>query len=139
MDASVRGVHHVGVHVADMERSIDFYAQVFGFRLVQRFTLGDEDLAFLEVNAARLELIASPGVTGRTTEPGVLDHFALEVHDLDAWLHTLRKHGVAVLDDAPVTVEELSARYLFCVGPDGERIELFSADAQAAVRSDSAS
>ena len=75
MNEAPRAVHHVGVRVSDMARSIAFYTDVFGFRLVQRFALGDEDLTFMEAGAARLELIASPGATERTTDPGAVDHF----------------------------------------------------------------
>ena len=37
----------------------------------------------------------------------------------------LRASGVPLLDEAPVEVPALGARILFCLGPDGERIELF--------------
>jgi catechol 2,3-dioxygenase-like lactoylglutathione lyase family enzyme len=55
----------------------------------------------------------------------VVDHLALEVDDLDAWLARLRERGVRLLDEAPIEVPTLGARILFCLGPDGERIELF--------------
>jgi lactoylglutathione lyase len=134
MNGWLRGVHHVGVHVSDMEQSIHFYVHVFGFRVVQRLTLGDEDLAFLEAGAARLELIAAHAAVERSTHAGAVDHFALEVQDLIAWLHRLRQHGVPLLDESPVAVEELGASYLFCIGPDGERIELFSVDGPPVAR-----
>jgi catechol 2,3-dioxygenase-like lactoylglutathione lyase family enzyme len=117
-----------------MERSMAFYIEVFGFRLLQRFSLGDEDVAFLEAGAARLELIASRPATERTTQPAAVDHVALHVRDLGAWVRRLRQHGVPLLDESPVSVEELGASYVFCVGPDGERIELFSVDAPPAVQ-----
>ena len=55
----------------------------------------------------------------------MVDHVALEVDDLDALLQRLREHGVTLVDQSPVTVPELQARILFCLGPDAERIELF--------------
>ena len=33
----IRGIHHVGVHVRDLDRMIRFYREAFGFELV-----GDE-------------------------------------------------------------------------------------------------
>jgi len=55
----------------------------------------------------------------------VVDHLAFEVDDLDDWVPRLRASGVPLLDEAPVEVPALGARILFCLGPDGERIELF--------------
>ena len=44
--------------------------------------------------------------------------------DLDGWLARLQVHGVPLLDAAPLEVPALGVRILFCLGPDGERIEL---------------
>lgn len=118
---SVTRLHHAGVHVASLERSIAFYQTVFGLRLAERLSLGAEQLAFLEVGSSRVELIAD-GTAGRAT--GVVDHVAFEVEDLDDWVSRLRQHGVRLLDEAPIEVPALGARILFCLGPDGERIEL---------------
>jgi lactoylglutathione lyase len=120
----VVGLHHAGVHVSDLERSADFYQAVFGFSqaVAERLSLGTEQLVFLHAGGACLELIAD-GRGSRAT--GVVDHVAFEVDDLDEWLIRLRRHGVPLLDEAPVEVPQLTARILFCLGPDGERIELF--------------
>jgi lactoylglutathione lyase len=119
---TVIGLHHAGVHVASLERSIAFYTAVFGFHLAERLSFGPEQLAFVAAGSARIELIAD-GAAGRET--GVVDHVAFQVDDLDQWLQRLRARGVRLLDDAPVEVPALGARILFCLGPDGERIELF--------------
>jgi catechol 2,3-dioxygenase-like lactoylglutathione lyase family enzyme len=118
----VIGVHHAGVHVTSLERSIAFYQAVFRLRLAERLSLGAEQLAFLQAGGSRIELIAD-GAGARDT--GVVDHLALEVDDLDGWLLRLRERGIRLLDEAPVDVPPLGARILFCLGPDGERIELF--------------
>jgi lactoylglutathione lyase len=118
---SVRGLHHAGVYVADLQRSIAFYGEVFGLQVLERLAWGDEDLAFLGVGSARLELIE--GAARRST--GIVDHVAFEVDDLDALVRTLRELGVTLVDAQPLVVPQLNARILFCLGPDGERIELF--------------
>jgi glyoxylase I family protein len=46
---------HIGIRVTDMERSIRFYSELFGFEVVQRFTRPDAegrliDTAALKVN-----------------------------------------------------------------------------------------
>jgi lactoylglutathione lyase len=115
------GLHHAGVHVTDLERSIAFYQAVFGLPVGERLSLGGEQLAFLKVGDAWLELIAD-GSSARPT--GVVDHVALEVDHVDDWLDLLRQQDIRVLDEAPIDVPSLGARILFCLGPDNERIEL---------------
>jgi lactoylglutathione lyase len=115
-------LHHVGVHVVDLERSIRFYEAVFGLRVAQRLVLGDEELAFLDTGRGIVELIAD-GAGGRTAR-GVVDHVAFEVADLEGWGRWLDAHGVLALDPVPIAVPGLGARIRFWQGPDGERIEL---------------
>jgi len=118
----IAGLRHAGVHVCNLEGSTRFYQHVFGFWVAERLCLGNEQLLFLQGPGACIELIAD-GRGERQT--GAIDHVAFEVDDLDTWLSRLRQYGVRLLDEAPVTVPELKARILFCLGPDGERIELF--------------
>jgi catechol 2,3-dioxygenase-like lactoylglutathione lyase family enzyme len=122
---AIVGLHHAGLYVASLERSIAFYVEVFGLELTEQVSFAGEQLAFLRVGAARLELIETAAGQRPT---GVVDHVALEVHGLDVLLDTLRARGVTLLDAAPMHVPELRARILFCSGPDGERIELFEYD-----------
>jgi catechol 2,3-dioxygenase-like lactoylglutathione lyase family enzyme len=119
---TIVGLHHAGLCVANLERSIAFYAEVFGLELAERLSFAGEEIAFLWVGSARLELIET---TAGRRPTGVVDHVALEVHELDMLLERLRARGVTLLDAAPVPVPPLGARILFCSGPDGERIELF--------------
>jgi lactoylglutathione lyase len=117
----VVGLHHAGIVVANLERSIAFYRDVFGLEVAERLDFGGERLAFLQLGAARLELIASAPQARRT---GVVDHVALEVRDLDGLRRHLEQRGVTLVDRGPVDVPGLNARILFCLGPDSERIEL---------------
>ncbi len=115
-------LHHAGLYVADLARSIAFYRDTFGLEPAERLTFGDEEIVFLGVGAARLELIASAVVPARPA--GVVDHVAFDVDDLDATLASLRARGVPVLDAEPIPVPALGVRIAFLLGPDGERIEL---------------
>ena len=103
-----------------LDRSIAFYSEIFGLDVDKQFTFENEKLAFLRLGTQRLELIESAAQRGA----GVVDHVALEVADLDALMVLLRQRGVVLLDAEPVEVAELQARIAFCLGPDGERIEL---------------
>jgi catechol 2,3-dioxygenase-like lactoylglutathione lyase family enzyme len=109
--------------VRSLEHSLVFYRDVFELQVAERLTFGGEELAFLRIGSARLELIQAAASDAHAT--GVLDHVAFEVHDLDALLSDLNARGVELLDPNPVPVPALNARIAFCLGPDGERIELF--------------
>jgi lactoylglutathione lyase len=122
---SVIGLHHAGLYVSSLERSIAFYRDTFALELAERVTFGGEEIAFLSMGSGRLELIEAAG-SARPT--GVIDHVALEVDDLDRTIDRLRQRGVKLLDAAPVAVPVLHARIFFCLGPDRERIELFARD-----------
>ena len=119
---SVVGLHHAGLYTSNLTRSIAFYREVFGLDVAETFSFGDEQIAFMRVGSARLELIEG----GPTRDgAGVVDHFAFEVHGLDRLVERLRQHGATLLDERPLRVAPVGARILFCLGPDGERIELF--------------
>jgi len=131
---------------------VRFYCDILGLREATRFTFGDEQLVFLAAGSGWVELVYDGGreedrsrvaeVTKtdlvppkeedrsripegkETRRAGVVDHFALRVDDLDATAERLRQRDVQLLDERPLEVAELNARILFCLGPDGERIEL---------------
>jgi lactoylglutathione lyase len=121
----VVGLHHAGIVVADLERSIAFYADLFGLEVAERLDFGGERLAFLALGAGRLELIEPARDAPGERRTGVVDHVALDVQDLDGLLAHLERRRVTLIDREPVDVPGLNARILFCLGPDGERIELF--------------
>jgi hypothetical protein len=46
-------------------------------------------------------------------------------------LERLRKHGVELIHEQPLSVEKLGTRIAFFWGPDGEKLELFEPTASA--------
>src|ERR1700704_396663 len=62
---AILGLHHAGLYVASLERSIAFYREIFGLEVAERFDFGDEQLALLRVgnlfclgpDGERIELI----------------------------------------------------------------------------------
>lgn len=119
------GTDHVGVRVADMERSIAFYTNVLGLRVTKRVNVRALELAFLEIpgtaSATQVELVA--GATDHSPSDGLVNHVAFAVTDIDAGIKRLRAHGVALLSEGPITLWE-GKRIVFFRGPDGERLEL---------------
>lgn len=116
----VLGIHHVGVAVRDLERSIAWYGQIFGFALQERGEFDGAPLAFLALGAVQLELVAEATPAGA---PGPVSHFALLVDDLEAELARLAALGVTPWPPGAQTIFS-GGRVAFLPGPDGEEIEL---------------
>mgnify|MGYP005828741837 CR=1 FL=1 len=100
-------IDHIGIAVRDMESSINFYMNILGGTLIDRYVseaVGVEsEVAILEVNGDRIELLVP---TNNHTSPiarfikqkgkGV-HHIAYRVEDLDRALVELEQQGIRVL------------------------------------------
>jgi methylmalonyl-CoA/ethylmalonyl-CoA epimerase len=103
-----RGIHHVGVAVADLDEAVRTYEQVLGARLEHRERVEDQgvEAASMQVGDGRVELIAALGddtPVGRFLArrgPG-MHHVAYEVDDLGAALTDLTRQGVELIDPEP--------------------------------------
>jgi methylmalonyl-CoA/ethylmalonyl-CoA epimerase len=103
-----RGIHHLGVAVADLDEAVSTYERVFGARLEQRETVPDQgvEAASLRVGEGRVELLASLGdetPVGKFLAkrgPG-MHHVAYEVDDVKGALDELADKGVELVDDRP--------------------------------------
>jgi methylmalonyl-CoA/ethylmalonyl-CoA epimerase len=104
----VKGVHHVGVAVEDLDEAISSYERLFGAELAGRETQGEQgvEAASLLVGTGQVELLAAlaPDTpVGRFLArrgPG-MHHLAYEVEDLPAELARLRDEGATLIDTAP--------------------------------------
>jgi methylmalonyl-CoA/ethylmalonyl-CoA epimerase len=105
---AVRGVHHVGIAVDDLDAAIERYTRLFGATLEHRDRLEDQgvEAASLRVGASRVELVAPLGAdtpVGRFLArrgPGI-HHVAFETDDVASELARLAADGVRLVDEAP--------------------------------------
>lgn len=133
--------HHTGVTVTDLDRAVEFYRDVLGLDVLDRFTLSGEafadgvgvenatgSFAHLDAGGARVELIEYDPEGERRTEadvnqPGAM-HLGFAVEDVDAF------H-----DDLPADVETFSeprttesgTRILFLRDHEGNLVEVVEA------------
>jgi catechol 2,3-dioxygenase-like lactoylglutathione lyase family enzyme len=144
-------IHHVGITVSDMERSLAFYEDL----------LGGERLGPYERSGPRIDAVTGyPGVVVRQAfvraQEGstvvellqydggsdvVLDpdngnvgaaHVAITVTDLDGTLDRLRAAGTTVLSDPIVASEPMAGhRVVYVLDPDRVRVELVEPPAHA--------
>ncbi|WP_368657228.1 VOC family protein [Metabacillus halosaccharovorans] len=122
---AVLGFEHVGIQIADIDKSISFYQEVVGLELLDQFlhTDGKMKLAFLGVkDQIIVELIE--GYNPDLPDEGKVHHIAFEVDNIEAERKRLQSANVEwIYED--ITVLPNGAKYVFFRGPDKEWIEFF--------------
>ena len=101
----MRGIHHVGVAVTDLDEAIATYERLFAARLEHREPIADQgvEAASMLVGESRIELLTpteEDTPVGRFLArrgPG-MHHVALETDDLRATLDQLRSVGAEIVD-----------------------------------------
>jgi catechol 2,3-dioxygenase-like lactoylglutathione lyase family enzyme len=90
LDFKGADIDHVSIHVADLQRSVDFYRKMFGFTVVS------QDQAGGIIRLGNNKVLVSIN-NGRPA--GVLDHFAIGIprFNRDAMMRYLTQHGAAPL------------------------------------------
>jgi methylmalonyl-CoA/ethylmalonyl-CoA epimerase len=104
----VRGIHHLGVAVANLEEAVATYQRLLGARVESREMLTDQGVsaASVLVGGDRIELLEPTGddtPVGRfisSRGPG-LHHVAYAVPDVAAMLRELESVGAELIDTHP--------------------------------------
>jgi len=129
-----RGIHHVGVAVADLDGAVSTYERLFGASLEHRDTLPEQgvEAAAMRLGDGRVELLAALGEdtpVGRFLSkrgPG-MHHLALEVGDLPAALHDVSAAGGELIDPEPRQgLYGLQVAFVHPESTDGVLVELVS-------------
>jgi methylmalonyl-CoA epimerase len=103
-----RGIHHLGVAVADLDRALATYEGLFGAELEHRERVPEQgvEAAAVLVGEGRVELLSALGddtPVGRflaNRGPG-MHHVAYEVADIRDALKRLAEEGAELIDDEP--------------------------------------
>ncbi len=103
-------LNHVGIYVSDLEKSIGFYHEIFGFKKVHEFTSGEAKIAMMDLGGGMLELVQRPGSPGTPPE-GNWSHLAIHDPEFD---NTLTK------------LESMSIETRLLTIPNGNRLCFFS-------------
>jgi lactoylglutathione lyase len=114
-----------------MDRSIDFYTRLFGFILVSRREIpqNNAEIAFLrdpQSKGSTLELTFyrnQKKFIHADYEDRLFDHLAFEVKDMKRIIATMRNEKVTITDE-PFKLSPAGSTIAFVEDPDGTLIEL---------------
>ncbi|MEM9351918.1 MAG: VOC family protein [Planctomycetota bacterium] len=146
-----RNLAHVGITVADMERSLRFYTELLNAEIILDTTVSSPGLSrtvsvpdaelhivLMQLGNTVLELIDYAHQTGQriladNSQPGAM-HVAFEVNDIDAAYQELTERGVEFNappytftdDDGPGVA---GIRIAYFRDPDGNQLEMVSVPA----------
>ncbi len=131
----IKDVSHVSLYVSDMDRSLDFYREVFGFEILFEEKIEGPALEEItgvkgawgravggRIGSLRVELLQTNTVPTTQKPPGLgLAVLSFEVSDARSTYEWVRSLG----HRCPTPpVEHYGTRMFFVSDPDGQRIEM---------------
>lgn len=138
----IRGIHHVAVHVRDLDRMLAFYKEAFGFELVgEAFSWSDDEFidkivdvpgsaargAMLRAGTCYMELFqySAPAPThDRPLQPfdKGYTHFCVDVTDIEEEYTRLKGLGMTFSQPGPIDVGHVKT--IYGRDPEGNLIEI---------------
>jgi glyoxylase I family protein len=126
----IAGLHHITLICADLERSVAFYRNLLGMRLVRQ-TVNEDDsgarhLFFGDEQGRPGTLVTCleyPDLDEGTVGRGSTHHFALAVEsdeELSAWREYLVAQGIGVTD----VLDRTLFKSIYLRDPDGHIVEI---------------
>ena len=125
--------HHTAFFVADLEESVQFYQETFGFEVLYYgvVEVAHERLAMLRLGNFTLELLWVPTHTPEELREKYLQvdhHFAILVDDIHAVKEKLLKHPKVTCEEAEIrsvpNLGDMDLLVTFFRGINGERYEI---------------
>ena len=140
---AIQRLSHIGIVVSNLENSVNFYREVFGFQVRARFEtcgiqtdrlleLDNVDLTavYLERDNTRIELMAyrNPNVITQTAPLPMngtgMTHLSFRVSDLEDCISRVQEAGGSHIKHARFENPATGSTAVFVLDPDGVRIEL---------------
>jgi catechol 2,3-dioxygenase-like lactoylglutathione lyase family enzyme len=119
-------IDHVEIVTGNLDRTLKFYMEIIGFRIIQRMNPGRPpigEIVFIELGGTMIEVfsIKEPAPSSEETWRTGCRKFALEVDDLDKTVEYLKTKGIELSEEV-MSVENLKRAEI--KDPDGLSIEI---------------
>jgi glyoxylase I family protein len=133
---AIKGVAHFSIAVSDPEKSIKFYTEVVGCRLLQAQPNGK--ITFLDAGGVCLLLIKRPAPINKgppEMSDGVHHAFMLDADEYQSAVEGLRARGVDVFFEEDRRGGVIDGPRAYFRDPDGTTLEFINRTAYAGERS----
>ena len=138
----IKGIHHVAIHVRDMDRMIRFYKEAFGFEVVGEPFAWAQDAfidrivdvqgsaakgAMLRAGSCYLEMFQYAAPAPDVTKPlnpydKGYTHFCVDATDIEYEYERLKQLGMTFSQPAPIDVGHVKS--IYGRDPEGNLIEV---------------
>ena len=114
----IEAMDHIGITVSNLDKSIDFYRELFDFEIVEKFA--DTRQAFLRVSDIMIGLFE---VEGYKNVEGTKNHlsFFIDEEDFDDAVDEIQEKEIIIVN-GPENIRK--GKSVIFLDPDGNQIEL---------------
>jgi glyoxylase I family protein len=123
----ITGIHHITLLVSNLDRSLSFYRNVLGLRLVKQTVNQDDRSArhfiFGDADGMLITCLEYPDLDEGKVGRGSTHHFALAVEseaELEAWRGYLGEKGIPTTE----VMDREDSRSIYLRDPDGHIVEI---------------
>jgi catechol 2,3-dioxygenase-like lactoylglutathione lyase family enzyme len=115
-------IHHVHIFASDIDKSIKFYKEFFGGKVILDSVLAGERNVFIRIGNGRVHLYDQPP---KNPVRGNIHHFGIQTDNIKEVVGNLKAKGIVLKKD--ITDLEFW-KYTMVPAPDEILIELFQVD-----------
>lgn len=121
----VLGLAHIGLDAVDTKKCADFFVDHLNFKRISTEAFGNGHIELIGNGNCILEVV--PAETANKAH-GQVNHFAMEVKDVDEVMNYLESIGCVFEEGCPMKIDGFFGRGIkaaFFEGPEGMRVEIF--------------
>lgn len=120
MKQYLNGFQHIGLPVKDMDKTVEFYKSL-GFDVCFETVLDGDRVAFLKLGNLVIESYEDKNVAMKS---GAVDHFAIDVSDIEAAYSEAKALGLNLLDEITfLPFFDNGVKFFNVQGPNNETVE----------------
>ncbi|GAB1795024.1 MULTISPECIES: VOC family protein [Priestia] len=122
----IKKMEHTAIIVGNMDETIHYYCDMFGFKVRLQGSNEKREMAFLyleEQPGIEIELIRDIDPIGEYNKSGIVNHLAFTVEDINKAIQHYKSKGIEFLSPEPQPTLE-GGRMILFHGPNDELLQL---------------